>query len=132
MQKQVILSADSTCDIGVELQKRFDVQLFDYHIQLGDESYTDNVDITPEELYRAWRERKQLPKTSAVSMGEYLARFEEWTGAGYEVVHVTLGGAITASYHNAQLAAEEVTGVYVRAGFGQPVHRVRPSGGEGG
>ncbi len=113
MQKQVVLSADSTCDIGPELQKRFDVQFFDYHIQLGDESYTDNVDITPEELYRAWRERKLLPKTSAVSMGEYLSRFEAWTAAGNEVVHITLGSAITASYHNAQLAAEEVPGVYV-------------------
>ena len=43
MPQKIILSADSTCDIGPELKARYQVHFFNYHIQIGDESYVDGV-----------------------------------------------------------------------------------------
>ena len=63
---KILLSADSTCDIGEELQQQYQVRFYPYHIEYRDASYLDNVDIHPEDLYRGFYEDGSLPKTSAV------------------------------------------------------------------
>ena len=59
---KIILSADSTCDLGDELKAKYQVHYYPFHIILGDKQYQDNVDITPEEIFQAYWERKILPK----------------------------------------------------------------------
>ncbi len=81
LQQKVILSADSTCDIGDALQEKYSVHFFNYHIQIGDKSYIDKIEISPEELYAAWREKGILPKTAAVTPTEYMAFFQQWVKA---------------------------------------------------
>lgn len=110
--KKVIISADSTCDLGTELKNRLGIDYFPYHINLEGKDYLDNVDITPPQLFDAYRRRKALPKTSAISVGEYLEYFKKFTDEGAEVVHVNLGSALSASYQNACIAARELGGVY--------------------
>lgn len=113
MEKRVILSADFTCDLSEELIQRYDVHCIPYHITLEDKQYIDNVDIWADDLYKAYWERKALPKTAAVSMGEYTEWFRQWTDQGLEVVHISLSSGITASARTAALAAEELPGVFV-------------------
>ena len=50
---KIILSADSTCDLGDELKAKYQVHYYPFHIILGDKQYQDNVDITPEEIFQA-------------------------------------------------------------------------------
>ncbi len=66
---KIILSADSTCDLGDELKAKYQVHYYPFHIILGDKQYQDNVDITPEEIFQAYWERKILPKTAAIGVG---------------------------------------------------------------
>ena len=113
MTTKIILSADSTCDLGEELKSRYKVHYFPLHIIIGGRSYTDNVDITPADTFDIYRKTGELPKTSAVNVGEYLERFQDWAGQGYQVIHLNLGSAISSSYQNALLAAKQVDGVYV-------------------
>ena len=75
---KIILSADSTCDLGDELKAKYQVHYYPFHIILGDKQYQDNVDITPEEIFQAYWERKILPKTAAIGVGEYLDYFRKW------------------------------------------------------
>ena len=112
MQK-IILSADSTCDIGEELKQRYQVNFFPYHILLDGKEYTDGVDITPDDLYRAWWEKKILPKTAAISPAEYYKYFEKWVKEGYQVIHFNLGSALSSSHQNCKLAAEKLGNVFV-------------------
>jgi DegV family protein with EDD domain len=109
---KIILSADSTCDIGPELQERYDIQFFNYHIQIGDKSFVDKIEVSPEDLYAAWRERGILPKTAAVTPAEYAEYFEQWVSAGREVVHINLGSGLSSSDQNAMLAASELGHVF--------------------
>ncbi len=110
---KIILSADRTCDIGEALAEKYSVNLISYPITLEEKVYMDSVNITPDALYEAYRERKVLPQTSAVNTAEYVDYFKKWTDEGYEVIHFTLSSAVTRSYQSAVLAAEELPGVYV-------------------
>lgn len=111
--QKIILSADSTCDLDEELKERYHVNYFPLHINLNGKDYLDNVTITPEEIYQEYYDHKVLPKTAAVNVQEYIDHFRPWVEAGYEVIHVNLGHALSSSYQNCCLAAQELGHVHV-------------------
>lgn len=104
---KAIISADSTCDIGPELQKRYGVRLLNWRILLDGKEYLDNVSIKPDDLYRAWRERGVLPKSTGATSEEYKAHFQPMIDEGYEIVHIGLGSSLSCSYQNAVQATRE-------------------------
>jgi DegV family protein with EDD domain len=113
MEKKVKITADSPADLTPELAKRYDVGIVPLHVILGEESFEDGVNITPDDIYRFYDEHKQLPKTSAVTIGEYESFFKQYTDEGYEVVHFSLSSAISSTHANAVITAKELEGVYV-------------------
>lgn len=127
MGNKIILSADQTCDLGPVLREKFNVEFVPTTIILEDKEYIDNVTITADDIYKAYWDKKVLPKTVAINMAEYQQKFEPWVRDGYEVIHLTLGSALSASYRNAVLAAQELGHVYVidscnlSSGFGNLV-----------
>ena len=110
---KIIVSADSTCDLGEELKQRYDIHYYPLHIVLEGKSYDDGVDITPDDIYAKYRESHVLPTTAAVNVEEYLTYFKVLTKDGDEVIHVNLGSGLSSSHQNARLAASELEGVYV-------------------
>ncbi len=108
--RKIILTCDSTCDLGDELVAKLGVTLYPFHIILKDQSYKDNIDITPDDLYKAYWEEKELPKTAAVSIGEFTEFFQKFVDDGCDVVHVTIGSGISSSPNNCKLAAEQFNG----------------------
>jgi DegV family protein with EDD domain len=110
--KKVILSADSTCDLSMELKERYQVHYYPFHIVLEGRDYMDNVDITTDEIYKRYYEKKVLPKTAAINVTEYIEYFRPWVEAGYEVVHLNLGGALSSAHQNCMIAASELGNVY--------------------
>lgn len=110
---KVIISADSTCDIGDELKERYGIHFFPYHILFRGNEYLDNVDITTSEIYAGFYEDGSLPSTSAINVHEYADYFKELAAGGNEVIHLNLGSALSSSHEHALAAAEQVPGVYV-------------------
>lgn len=110
---KIILSADSTCDLDDDLKKRYNIHYFPLHINLNGKDYLDNIDITPEEVYQEYYDHKVLPKTAAVNIQEYIDHFRPWVEDGYEVIHVNIGHALSSSYQNCCLAAQELGHVHV-------------------
>ena len=108
MADKIILSADSTCDMGEELKARYNVSYYPFHIILDEKDYQDNVDITVREIFAAYYDRKALPRTAAINIGEYVDYFKDWVNEGYEVIHLNLGGAISSAHKNCVLAAQEL------------------------
>lgn len=109
-EQKIILSADSTCDLGEELKARYDVHYYPFHIILEEQDYQDNVDITTKEIFDAYYARKVLPRTAAINVGEYVDYFKPWVDKGFEVIHLNLGGAISSAHKNCVLAAKELGG----------------------
>lgn len=108
----VLLTADSPCDLGEDLKECYQLHYYPYHIILEDREYTDGVDVTPDDLFRAYRERKVLPKTAAIGIGEYMEFFRPLVEQGFEIVHFCLGSALSAAYQNCCATAEELGHVY--------------------
>lgn len=113
MAKPIILCADSTCDLSEELLERYNIHIFPLHIVLGDRTYQDGVDLVPDQIYQIYREKKILPKTAAINVEEYTEFVRPFIKAGNDVIYVTLGSGISATYNNCRLAAEELPGMYV-------------------
>ena len=113
MKKQIIISSDSTCDLSHELIQRYNIRILPMGISLGDEIFRDGIDITPDAIYAHAAETGQLPKTSAINMAEDADFFEELTRDGSAVIHFTISSAMSATYNNARMAAEDFEDVYV-------------------
>ncbi len=113
MAKKVVLTADSTCDLSSDLLERYQVHRYPLHVVLEEKTYNDGVDITPDEIYAAYRERGVLPKTAAINTAEYLDFFQPFIDDGCEIVHISLGSGLSASYNNCRMASEELEGLYV-------------------
>jgi DegV family protein with EDD domain len=71
------------------------------------------VDISASDLFAYVKNSGNLPKTSAVSMGEYMDVFGKYTAEGKTVIHINLSSNLSASHQNAVLAAQELGNVYV-------------------
>jgi len=110
---KVKITCDSTCDLPQELYARHNVSVVPLTVNLGDESHRDGVDITAEDLFAYVKKSGQLPKTAAISMGEYLDVFGKYVAEGCEVVHINLSSGLSTSHQSAVLAAAELQGVYV-------------------
>ena len=110
--RKIILSADSTCDLGDELKEKYQVHYYPFHIILEGKDYQDNVDITPGDIFQRYYEKKVLHKTAAINVEEYVNYFRPFVEQGYEVVHLNLGSALSSAHQNCMLAARELKGVY--------------------
>ena len=112
MKNKIILSADSTCDLGDFLKEKHNVHYYPFHIIVDGKQYQDGVDITPDDIYRIYYEKNTLPKTAAIGSGEYISHFKQFVDQGYEVIHINLGSALSCAYQNCCIAAEEIGNVY--------------------
>lgn len=110
--RKVLLSADSTCDLTEEQKKQYNILSCPLHIILNDKSYDDSVDIFPEDIYTFFKNTGTLPKTSAVNTNEYIQAFKPYIDQGYDIVHINISSAISASYNNCCEAAKKIGNIY--------------------
>lgn len=113
MGKNVVLLADSTCDLSPELKEQFHVTCYPLHVILEDKTYGDGNDLQPDDIYRVYEEKHILPKTAAVNTAEYIDFCKPYIDAGNEVIYISLGSGLSASYNNCRMASEELEGLYV-------------------
>ena len=113
MSLNTVITSDSTTDLSRELRERYNVSVMPLKITLGDNIYTDGVDITPDDIYVHHDKTGELPKTSATNVGDCLEFFKPFTDAGKTVIHFTISSEMSSTYNNACLAAEELGNVYV-------------------
>lgn len=111
--EKIILASDSTCDLSPELIERYGVHILPLGVSLGDDLYSDGVDVTPDDIYAYYAENKTLPKTSAVNIDAFDSFFKEHTENGAKVICFTISSDMSCTYNNARLAAEDYEGVYV-------------------
>lgn len=111
---RIRITSDSTTDLSPELIERYNVGILPLSVSLGENTYTDGVDITPDDIYANYEKTGTLPKTAAPNLEKSLEFFREQFAQGYdEVIHLALSSEMSSSCHNAELAAEELGHVHV-------------------
>ena len=73
---KIVVSCDSTCDLGEELISKNDIRVMPLIIYLGEDQFSDNVDVTTKDIFAYVDKTGVLPKTAARSIYEYQEFFE--------------------------------------------------------
>jgi DegV family protein with EDD domain len=107
------ITADSTCDLPVELRQQHNITLADLIVTKDDKDYYDNVTITPADIFAHVAAGGDLCKTAALGVGVYEEFFGRFAKEYDAVIHISLGSGFSSSYQNACLAADEFDNVYV-------------------
>lgn len=109
----IVITSDSTCDLGPELIERYGITILPLGVTLGDKLYADGVDITPDDIYAHHAKTGELPKTNAANIETCTEFFKQFTDQGKSVVHFTISSEMSSTYNNGRLAALELPNVYV-------------------
>lgn len=113
MAEKILIASDSTTDLNPELIERFSVKTIPLGVTIGENTFSDGVDITPDEIYAHYEKTGQLPKTAAVNIAAFSDFFEKYTNEGYSIVMFTISSDMSSTFSNARLAAEDFENVYV-------------------
>lgn len=103
------ITSDSTCDLGHLIAER-NITLLPLMVNLGEESFHDGVDITPQDIFDYVAKTNVLPKTAAPSIGDYEDFFAPFVKEGDEVIHFNISAKSSGSYNMAAQAAESFGG----------------------
>lgn len=110
--KDIAITADSTCDLPQYLIDENEITVIPLSILLGENEYSDGVDVKPNDIYDYVAESGVLPKTAAVTPSKYQEVFESLTSQGKKVVHIGFSSGLSSSFQNAVVAASEFDDVY--------------------
>ena len=103
---QIQLTTDSTCDLGQYGEER-NVRIMPLSVILGQDSYLDGVNITPQDIFKHVERTGQLPKTAAPSIGDYEEFFQKDVDAGNTVIHVNISSKSSSAHSYAAEAAKK-------------------------
>lgn len=101
---------DTTADLPADVVERYQLTVVPVLVQLGGESLRDMVDISRDALYERLIGGDEFPKTAAPPVGFYVEAFQHLIDAGHEVICISIGAALSATYSSAVQAARAVGG----------------------
>lgn len=113
MSNNIVITSDSTTDLSPQLKERYNISTLPLGVTLGDKSYLDGVDITPEDIYSHYDKTGELPKTSAANIDDCINFFKPFAEAGKTVIHFTISSQMSSTFNNSRLAAAELENIYV-------------------
>lgn len=113
MTNKIVISADSTVDLSPELAEKYSVVVSPMLITMGEKTYTDGLDINPQDLFDYTKSTGQLAKTAAQSTAYYADYFEKLSADGSAVIHFSISGSMSSAFNFARIAAEDMDNVYV-------------------
>lgn len=98
----VNIITDSTSDLGSEITAEFNLTVIPLSVAIGGKIYQDGVDIRQNDLFALIEKHKELPKTSAPSVGEFRNTFDR----PGESVFIGISSRLSTTIQNACLASE--------------------------
>lgn len=104
---------DSACDIPQELRAEYDIAVLPLHIQKGDESFLDMVEITPPDIFEYSDRTGSLCSAASVNAAEFAAAFAQYGKEFDAVIYISIGAQFSSCCQNAVIAAEDFANVYV-------------------
>jgi DegV family protein with EDD domain len=107
---RIALVTDSTCNLTPDLVAARHVYTAPLYVLWGEASYRDGIDITEEELFKRMLTANDLPKTSQVSVQDFVDVFRRAREAenADEVVCATISCDLSGTYASALQAKDMV------------------------
>ena len=92
------LVTDSASDLSLEVAKDLKITVVPLHIQFGNETYRDRVDLSPEEFYNRLEHSSVLPSTAAPSPGMFAEVFDDLASKYSQILGVFVSRKLSATY----------------------------------
>jgi DegV family protein with EDD domain len=102
----VRIVTDSTSDLPQHLAQELGIAVVPLSVIFGEDSYKEGHEITPDLFYDKLGRSKDLPTTSAPSVGDFIETYRNVLKETDEVVSVHLSSKLSATYSNACQAAQ--------------------------
>ncbi|MBQ7836227.1 MAG: DegV family protein [Clostridia bacterium] len=104
---KVRIVADSTCDLSKELLAKYDISVIPLCVIMGEDSYFDGENITPDELY-AWADaNKTTPKTAAIPFDKATDVLKPFMEAGDDIIFFGISSKMSTTCNVARIIAED-------------------------
>ena len=107
MMKKIRIVSDSTCDLSQELIEKYEISIIPLCITLGEDTYLDGVDITPEEIYAWSDEHKTTPKTSAVPFDKVEETLKPMIEAGDDIIFIGISEEMSSTCNRIRIFGED-------------------------
>lgn len=111
----VAVVTDSTADLDQDRLAGWGVRMVPLTVQIGDQSFQDRVELSPQEFLQRLSRARELPTTAAPSPAAFAAVYQEALDQGADsVVSIHLAGGLSATVRSAEMGSRLVSGpVYV-------------------
>ncbi len=110
--KQVVITADSAADIPKDIAEKYGIKIMPMCVIFNGKAMYDGINITANQIFDYVKETGEIPKTSAVSPGEYMDFFEPFIKEGKAVVHLSFCSELSSTHRNARIATARIPDVY--------------------
>lgn len=113
---KIIIMTDSASDISEKEEKEYGIRILPFPVVIGGKSYVSRVDFDNEGFYKLMEENDDLPKTSQITAYQFGEIYKELVDDGYtDIVYVSINKEGSATFANAQMAADEFDEEYPEA-----------------
>ncbi|QQK76980.1 DegV family protein [Salicibibacter cibarius] len=107
--EKIKIVTDSTTDLPKDILEKYCIHVVPLSIQIDDESYIDQVDISSDDFLKKMSHVDTLPKTSQPAIGNLMQRFEEMGEDGSQILAIFMSSGLSGTYNTARMAATEVS-----------------------
>jgi DegV family protein with EDD domain len=103
---KIKIITDSSCDLPKEIFEKSDIKVLPLNILLGDDSYVDGENITPDEILEWSEKTKSTPKTSSPSLQRIYELIESYAADGTEAIFIGISEKISTTLSAVELAVK--------------------------
>ena len=101
---------DSSADLPPEMAHQWNITVVPCNVVIGDVSYKDGVDITPDEFYRQLAANSRPPTTSQPSVADFQAVYQELAEQGHAIISIHLSRELSGTLNAAEQAKASLSG----------------------
>ena len=94
---------DSGSSIKQEEKEQYGVEILPLHITLGNQEYSDGIDLSMDVFYKALIDEKLFPTTSLPSLGDAEELVNGYTQQGDDVIVLTISSGISGTYNTLEM-----------------------------
>jgi len=105
---------DSTCDLPEEVAKSLEIEVIPLHINIGERTYLDGVELTRSEFYARLPGYSPAPKTAAPGPEVFTQAYEQLAEEGaLAILSIHISETLSATINSARIAAGQFTRIPV-------------------
>ena len=110
---KILVTTDSSCDLGDEILEKRGIKQIRLNVVLGNNELVDGVTIHPNDIFEFVKANKKLPKTAALTEDQFTNFFKSCLKEADQIIHIGLSSGLSVQYNQSLQAA---------ATFGDKVH----------